>query len=93
MDLKSRLRKVERDYLLNEHLFPKMPDIDNWAEEKCNKYLTEMVEKFNKEHAIKSYKDAERYYNYICEINGAITEEEKKLELKTNKNYWDGEYK
>ena len=92
MDLKSRLRKVERDYLLNEHLFPVMPDYDNWTEEDLNKGLTEFMEEFNKEQAIKSYKDAERYYNYHCE-EGNITEEEKKLDLKNCKNYWDGEYK
>ena len=89
MDLKSRLNRAKKEYILKEDLFSPMPDFENWTDKELDKYIFESTEKFNKEQAIKSYYDAEGYYNYICE-KGTITEEEKKLYLEIERRYWNG---
>ncbi len=91
MDLKSRLSRVEKGYLLNEHLFPEMPAFKNWSDTDLNKYIKDSVEQTHKEQNIKSYTEGVAYYNRICE-SGGISEKEKKLHLQMEKDYFDGKY-
>ena len=91
MDLQSRLKKAEDNYQLNRNLF-EVQDFSNWNNEQLFTYIKDSIERTHKEQGIKSYKDAERYYNYIRERE-TITEEERKLYLEIDKDYWDGKYK
>ena len=88
MDYKSRLEKLEKIYLIKKDLYSK-PDFKNYSDEGLVKHITDSIERTHKQEHIKSLADGLAYYNRICE-SGGISEEEKKLFLEMEKEYWDG---
>ena len=90
MELKSRLRKVEQGYLLKKDLYS-VPDWEGMSDEELIKYINDSIERTHKQERITSYAAGVTYFNRICASDG-ISEEEKKLHLEMEKEYWDGEY-
>ena len=91
MDLKSRLRKVERDYIFKQDLFPEKPDFENWSDEEIFKHIKDSIERTHKEQNIKSYAEGVAYYDSLCNRE-LISEDEKRLFLKMDKEYWEGKF-
>ena len=88
MDFKTRLERVEENYKVkyfDDSCFT------NYTDEQLMKYISDSIEKFHKEHNIKSYSDAQKYYNSIASI-GAISKEENRIHIQMEREYFNGDY-
>ena len=89
MDYKSRLEKIEQ-CINSSDLFNEKP-FTNYSEEELKKYIKNSCERTHKEHNIKSYSDAKRYWNSMASID-ALSKEENKFYTQMEREYFNGDY-
>ena len=89
MDYRSRLEKIEQ-CINNSDLYDEKP-FANYTEEELKKYIKDSCERTHKEHNIKSYSDAQRYYNSMASID-ALSKEENKYYTQIENEYFNGDY-
>ena len=86
IDVKKRLDKIEKEFLLKEKFFHQRA-FENYTDQELIKHIKDSIEDTHRKESIKDYVGAVEYYKRICKSDG-ISEEDLKLHLQMEKEYF-----